>query len=105
MGLKRCIANLVENALSFAEQVDLSSTRTEDAITLIVDDNGPGIAPEHYAEALKPFSRLDPSRNQNRKGVGLGLALARDAARSHGGNLTLARSPLGGLRVLVRLPV
>ena len=70
-----------------------------------MDDNGPGIAPEDYDEALKPFSRLDPARNQNRKGVGLGLALANDAARSHGGSLTLERSSLGGLRVSVRLPV
>jgi two-component system, OmpR family, osmolarity sensor histidine kinase EnvZ len=105
IALKRCISNLVENALSFAQVVQISSTRTADQVILIVDDNGPGIAPEDYEEALKPFSRLDPARNLNRKGVGLGLALANDAARSHGGSLMLERSPLGGLRVLVRLPV
>lgn len=105
IALKRCLSNLVENALSFAQTVQLSSTRTTDQIILIVDDDGPGIAPEDYDEALKPFSRLDPARNLNRKGVGLGLALANDAARSHGGSLTLERSALGGLRVLVRLPV
>jgi two-component system, OmpR family, osmolarity sensor histidine kinase EnvZ len=105
IALKRCLSNLVENALSFADTVAVSSTRTQDLIIIHVDDNGPGIAPEDYEEALKPFSRLDPSRNQNRKGVGLGLALANDAARSHGGSLTLERSSLGGLKVSVRLPV
>ena len=105
IALKRCLSNLVENALSFGETVMLSSSQSEDAIYLYVDDDGPGIAPENYEEALKPFSRLDPARNQNRKGVGLGLALAYDAARSHGGNLVLSRSTLGGLRVSVRLPL
>jgi two-component system, OmpR family, osmolarity sensor histidine kinase EnvZ len=105
IALKRCLSNLVENALSFAQAVRISSQQTETSIIIRVDDDGPGIAPENYEEALKPFSRLDPSRNQNRKGVGLGLALANDAARSHGGSLTLDRSPLGGLRVSVQLPV
>jgi two-component system, OmpR family, osmolarity sensor histidine kinase EnvZ len=105
IALKRCLSNLVENALSFADTVKISSLGTPDLIVICVDDNGPGIAPEDYEEALKPFSRLDPARNQNRKGVGLGLALANDAARSHGGSLTLERSTLGGLRVSVRLPV
>jgi two-component system, OmpR family, osmolarity sensor histidine kinase EnvZ len=105
IGLKRCISNLVENALSFADSVAISSTRSDGQIILHVDDDGPGIAPEDYEDALKPFSRLDPARNQNRKGVGLGLALANDAARSHGGSLTLDKSPLGGLRASVRLPI
>jgi two-component system, OmpR family, osmolarity sensor histidine kinase EnvZ len=105
IALKRCISNLTENALSFAANVAISSTRSADQIILYVDDDGPGIAPEDYEDALKPFSRLDPARNQNRKGVGLGLALANDAARSHGGSLTLDKSALGGLRVSVRLPV
>jgi two-component system, OmpR family, osmolarity sensor histidine kinase EnvZ len=105
IALKRCLSNLVENALGFAAHVTMTSTRTPDLIILHVDDDGPGIAPEDYEDALKPFSRLDPSRNQNRKGVGLGLALANDAARSHGGSLTLDKSPMGGLRASVRLPV
>ncbi|GBF58092.1 osmolarity sensor protein EnvZ [Candidatus Phycosocius bacilliformis] len=105
IALKRCLSNLVENALSFAQTVTLSSSQNEAAIFIHVDDDGPGIDPDQYEEALKPFSRLDPARNQNRKGVGLGLALASDAARSHGGSLILERSDLGGLRVSVRLPV
>ena len=70
---------------------------------LAVDDDGLGIAPDKYEEAFRPFSRLDASRNQNVKGVGLGLAIARDVARSHGGEIELARSPLGGLRASMRL--
>jgi two-component system, OmpR family, osmolarity sensor histidine kinase EnvZ len=57
-----------------------------------------------YEEAFRPFSRLDESRNQNRKGVGLGLAIARDVARGHGGDVTLDRSDMGGLKAIIRLP-
>ncbi len=71
---------------------------------ITVDDDGPGIPPERYEEAFRPFNRLDESRNQNDKGVGLGLAIARDVARSHGGELSLDRSPMGGLRAVMRLP-
>jgi two-component system osmolarity sensor histidine kinase EnvZ len=102
--LNRCLANLVENAVAHGTRVAVSSGGDEDAHLLHVDDDGPGIAPEDHEEAMKPFSRLDPSRNLNRKGVGLGLAIARDAARGHGGDLLLSRAPLGGLRVTVRLP-
>jgi two-component system osmolarity sensor histidine kinase EnvZ len=104
IALKRCLSNLVENALSFGTQVSVSSAQLGDLVIVHVDDNGPGIAPDDYEEALKPFSRLDPARNQNKKGVGLGLALANDAARAHGGSLSLQPSPLGGLRATVRIP-
>lgn len=102
--LKRALANLVENAGSFGTRVAISSTGDSDAIHLHVDDDGPGIEPERYHEALKPFARLDAARNQNRKGVGLGLSITRDAARAHGGDIVLGRSPLGGLRASLRLP-
>ena len=104
-GFKRALSNLVMNAAAHAEQVQISArARPTGGIEILVDDNGPGIAPEHHEEAFKPFSRLDQARNQNEKGVGLGLALARDFARGLGGDVTLARSPLGGLRAVMRLP-
>jgi len=102
--VQRAIENLVGNAASFGDQVAVSVRRARNRIEIIVDDNGPGIPPDQYDEALKPFSRLDESRNQNRKGVGLGLAIARDVARNHGGELRLDESPLGGLRATVSLP-
>ena len=108
----RLLDNLVSNALRYArERVVASVERTEHAIFVRIGDDGPGIPEEHYEEALKPFVRLnehseaDASRNQNVSGTGLGLTIARDIARSHGGDLTLGRSPVGGLLAAVRLPI
>ncbi|RAK64212.1 ATP-binding protein [Phenylobacterium kunshanense] len=102
--LKRALSNLVMNAASHGEQVEVTARRGPGGIEIIVDDNGPGIPEDQYEEAFKAFARLDASRNQNTKGVGLGLAIARDVARGHGGDIVLGRSPLGGLRATVRLP-
>ncbi len=102
--VKRALSNLVMNAASHgAGRVRLGVTPFAAGVELVVDDDGPGIAPEQYDEAFKPFARLDASR-RNVKGVGLGLAIARDVARAHGGDVTLDRSPLGGLRAVMRLP-
>jgi two-component system osmolarity sensor histidine kinase EnvZ len=70
-----------------------------------VDDDGPGIPEARREEAFRPFHRLDEGRNLQIGGVGLGLAIARDIARAHGGDLVLSDSPLGGLRATLRLPV
>ena len=103
--LQRALANLVMNAAAHGEQVEVSASRAPNGILeILVDDDGPGIPAEHYEEAFKAFTRLDESRNQNVKGVGLGLAIARDVARGHGGDITLEASPLGGLRAVVRIP-
>ena len=72
---------------------------------ITVEDDGPGIPAENYEDAFRPFSRLDPARNQNVSGVGLGLTIARDTARAHGGDVTLGTSELGGLRAVMRLPL
>jgi two-component system osmolarity sensor histidine kinase EnvZ len=81
--LKRALANLVMNAAVHGERVEVAAVpRAAGGVEVTVDDDGPGIAPDRYEDAFKPFSRLDESRNQNAKGVGLGLAIARDVARA-----------------------
>ena len=104
--LRRALSNLLSNALRYGDQARVSFTVMERAIRLTVEDNGPGIAPEDRSDALRPFVRLDEARNQNKgSGVGLGLAIASDIARRHGGTLRLSESAdLAGLRVDVVLP-
>lgn len=104
-GIKRCVGNLVENARRYATQTVLSAARQGDFIEITVDDNGPGIPEDQRDDAFRPFHRLDESRSPDNSGVGLGLAIARDLARGHGGDVKLGASPLGGLRATVRLPV
>ncbi|HZC16411.1 MAG TPA: ATP-binding protein [Caulobacteraceae bacterium] len=102
---KRALSNLVMNAAVHGEHVEVAARAgPAGGVEIMVDDDGPGIPPDRYEDAFKPFSRLDDARNQNEKGVGLGLAIARDLARALGGDVTLDRSPLGGLRAVVRLP-
>ena len=103
--LKRALSNLVMNAAVHGEHVEVAAkVREQGGVEIVVDDDGPGIPEAQYEEAFKAFGRLDEARNLNTKGVGLGLAIARDVARGHGGDIILSRSPLGGLRAVVRLP-
>ena len=105
MTIRRAIGNLASNAAAHGEHVRLSARAlASGGVEVVVEDDGPGIPDEMHDEAFRPFSRLDEARNQNRKGVGLGLAIARDVARSHGGDITLGRSDMGGLKAVVRLP-
>ena len=69
-----------------------------------MDDDGPGIPKTEYEKVIKPFYRIDKSRGQNKSGVGLGLSIANDIIRSHGGSISLGESPLNGLRVKISLP-
>lgn len=104
LALSRAVSNLVSNAAGYGEHVEIAVHDGPRAVEIIVDDDGPGIAPEDREDAFKPFTRLDEARSQNVPGSGLGLALARDTARVHGGDIRLETSPLGGLRARLRLP-
>lgn len=104
LALKRAINNLISNAVKYATDIRVTLVDGPHAAEVHVDDNGPGIAPERREEAFRPFSRLDEARTQNASGTGLGLTLARDTARAHGGDLRLSDSVLGGLRASLRLP-
>jgi two-component system osmolarity sensor histidine kinase EnvZ len=92
--LKRCIGNLVDNAVAPGEKVRVSARATSDAFLIEVEDDGPGIPDDLHEDAFRPFSRLDETRTKNAKGVGLGLAIARDVAKSGD----------GGLKASLRLP-
>jgi two-component system, OmpR family, osmolarity sensor histidine kinase EnvZ len=102
--LRRCLANLIGNARRHATHVWLTGLVAADGIDILVDDDGPGIPPANRARVFRPFVRLDASRNPLTGGVGLGLTIARDVARSHGGDVRLETSPRGGLRARVHLP-
>ena len=102
---KRCLVNLVGNARRHGTHVWIELHRAANGIEVLVDDDGSGIPPEHREAVFRPFFRLDPSRNVLTGGVGLGLTIARDVARGHGGDLTLDTAPQGGLRARVYLPL
>lgn len=103
--LKRCLVNLIDNALKYGRHVDVALRRSARAVEISVDDDGPGISEHRREEAFRPFHRLDEGRNLQTGGVGLGLAVARDIARAHGGDVLLEHSALGGLRAVIRLPI
>jgi two-component system osmolarity sensor histidine kinase EnvZ len=103
--LKRCATNLIDNALKHGNRVDVALTQNPRFVEILVDDDGPGIPESRREEAFRPFHRLDEGRNLQAGGVGLGLAIARDIARAHGGDIVLGASQLGGLRAALRLPM
>lgn len=103
--LKRCLTNLLDNALKYGQFVQLKLYRKGSRIEFAVEDDGPGIDASRREEAFRPFHRLDEGRNLQSGGIGLGLAIARDIARAHGGDVRLEDSALGGLRAVIWLPV
>ncbi|MGE3303488.1 MAG: ATP-binding protein [Hyphomonadaceae bacterium] len=104
MRLKRAIANLVSNAVKYAGAADVRVRRQGGAAVVEVEDRGPGIPEERIEEMFQPFRRLEPSRSRATGGAGLGLAIARTIARAHGGDVTLAPRPGGGLTARLALP-
>ena len=103
--IRRVVQNIVDNALRYGTKAEISLHKTGQHAEIMVDDNGPGVPPEQRLEIFRPFTRLDPSRNLQTGGVGLGLAIARDITLAHGGSILLKEAPAGGARVMVRLPL
>ncbi len=101
---RRAITNLVGNACKYAQEISISYVEHPYSLEIIIDDNGPGIPKEKREEVFKPFTRLDKARNKDAGGSGLGLTIARDIIRSHGGEVLLNTSPQNGLRVSVIIP-
>lgn len=103
--LRRCLRNLIDNALRYSGAARVSLAREGGAAIIRIDDDGPGIPPDQIARMLEPFTRLEASRNTGTGGAGLGLTLARAIAEQHGGTLALANREGGGLRATVTLPL
>ena len=103
--IKRCLVNLTDNGLAYGKKVEIFAKKTANNVVIFVDDDGPGIPEKEYQNVIKPFYRIDKSRGQNKSGVGLGLSIANDIIRSHGGNISLNKSPSQGLRVKISLPL
>ena len=103
--IKRCLINLIDNGLAYGQKVEIITKKTISDAVIFIDDNGPGIPEKEYQNVMKPFYRIDKSRGQNKSGVGLGLSITNDIIRSHGGSISLEKSPLSGLRVKIYLPL
>ena len=103
--LARVVGNLIDNALKYGGQADVAVVAGASAVEIMVDDRGPGIPACERQRIFEPFLRLDPSRNRERGGAGLGLAIARHLIQSHGGAIAVEDRPGGGARFRVSLPL
>ena len=101
---KRAFANLIDNAVKYGGAARVALRDSPAAAVVSVEDDGPGIPEEAMAAVFEPFRRLEASRNRGTGGTGLGLTIARRAVEGHGGTISLANRPGGGLLVTVRLP-
>jgi two-component system, OmpR family, osmolarity sensor histidine kinase EnvZ len=103
--IQRSLNNLIDNALKYAKKVNLQLSKKDSSILIIIDDDGPGIPESERENVFKPFYKMAKSRGDSKSSVGLGLSIASDVIKSHGGNILLENSPLGGLRVKIFLPL
>jgi len=103
--LKRCFNNIIENGLNYAKNVYVNTSKSSNKLNIFIGDDGLGVPLNQYKNVFKPFFRLDESRNLNHSGVGLGMSIAEDIVRSHGGNIELGTSKHNGLQVKISLPL
>ncbi|MDC1177770.1 ATP-binding protein [Candidatus Pelagibacter sp.] len=102
--INRCLNNIVDNALKYGNKVEIKLNKKNTNLFIIVDDDGPGISSKEYDNVFKPFYKIDKGRSDSKSSVGLGLSIASDIIRSHGGNIMLEKSKMNGLRVKIFLP-
>jgi len=102
--INRCLNNLIDNALKYANTVNVQLSKKNTNLFIIIDDDGPGIKKEEHENVFKPFYKIDKGRADSKSSVGLGLSIASDIIRSHGGNIKLEKSKMEGLRVKIFLP-
>jgi len=103
--IQRSLNNLIDNAIKYAKKIDIHLTKKNNNILILIDDDGPGIPKKEHDNVFKPFYKIDRGRGDSKSSVGLGLSIASDALKSHGGNILLEKSPLNGLRVKIFLPL
>ena len=103
--INRCLNNIIDNALKYANKVEIKLNKKNTNLFIIIDDNGPGIANKEHENVFKPFYKIDKGRADSKSSVGLGLSIASDIVKSHGGNIMLEKSKMNGLRVKIFLPV
>ena len=103
--IQRCLSNLIDNALKFGENVKINQFILKKKIIISIEDDGPGIPKSEFENVFKPFYKIDKSRNKAKSSVGLGLSIASDIIKSHGGEIELNKSEIGGLKVKISLPI
>jgi two-component system osmolarity sensor histidine kinase EnvZ len=103
--IKRCINNLIDNSIKYGDKVEVELRKNNNNLFIKIEDDGPGIPEEEFENVFKPFYKIDKSRAESKSSVGLGLSIASDIIRSHGGNIKLEKSSLNGLAVKIFLPV
>tara|TARA_X000000368_G_scaffold281482_1_gene223375 strand:+ start:46 stop:642 length:597 start_codon:yes stop_codon:yes gene_type:complete len=103
--IQRSINNLIDNAIKYGEKVNIELNKSNNNIFIKIEDNGPGIPEKEYDNVFKPFYKIDKGRADSKSSVGLGLSIASDIIRSHGGNIKLEKSSMDGLGVKIFLPV
>ena len=103
--IKRCINNLIDNAIKYGDKVNVELSKSTNNLFIKIDDNGPGIPETEYENVFKPFYKIDKGRTESKSSVGLGLSIASDIIRSHGGNIKLEKSSMNGLGVKIFLPI
>ena len=103
--IQRSLDNIIGNSIKYAKRINFELVKKDNNVVITVDDNGPGIPENEYQNVFKPFYKIDKSRGDSKSSVGLGLSIASDIIKSHGGNILLEKSPLNGLRVRIFLPL